>query len=130
MVDIYTGAVAGADPRSTDQDYDERPWGYYQVIDRGDGFQVKRISVRAGHRLSYQRHEHRSEHWFFVRGAGTVTIDDTDRAVGVGTSVDVDVGVAHRVTNPGPGDVVFIETQLGDYLGEDDIVRIDDDYDR
>jgi mannose-6-phosphate isomerase-like protein (cupin superfamily) len=61
---------------------------------------------------------------------GTVTVDDAVRAVESGTSVDIGVGVAHRVTNPGPGDVVFIETQLGDYLGEDDIVRLDDDYDR
>jgi mannose-6-phosphate isomerase len=118
------------DDASSDGDRDERPWGYYQVVDRGDGFQVKRISVRAGQRLSYQRHAHRSEHWFFVSGAGTVTIDDSVRPVAQGTSVDIGIGIAHRATNPGPGDLVFIETQLGDYLGEDDIVRLEDDYDR
>jgi mannose-6-phosphate isomerase-like protein (cupin superfamily) len=118
------------DTRSGALEYDERPWGYYQVIDEGAGFKVKRISVRPGHRLSYQRHDHRSEHWFFVRGDGSVTIDDDVRPVSAGTSVDIGVGVPHRVTNSGSDDVVFIETQVGDYLGEDDIVRLDDDYDR
>jgi len=118
------------DARTGALEYDERPWGYYQVVDEGAGFKVKRICVRPGQRLSYQRHEHRAEHWFFVRGEGSVTIDDGVFAVGVGTSVDIGIGAAHRVANPGPDDVVFIETQVGDYLGEDDIVRLDDDYDR
>jgi mannose-6-phosphate isomerase len=109
---------------------DERPWGRYVVLDDETGHKVKRITVRAGARLSYQRHARRSEHWFVVTGTGVVVLDDDELTVGAGSAIDVPVGVAHRVHNTGDDDLVFIEVQRGDYFGEDDIVRLDDDYGR
>lgn len=109
---------------------DHRPWGSYTVLDDGDGHKVKRISVAAGQRLSYQSHERRSEHWFVVHGVGTVTLAGTDISVEPGSAVDVPRGTAHRIANTGSTPLVFIEVQHGDYFGEDDIVRLDDDYGR
>ncbi|HLH99468.1 MAG TPA: phosphomannose isomerase type II C-terminal cupin domain [Acidimicrobiales bacterium] len=109
---------------------DQRPWGEYLVLDDEPAHKVKRITVRSGHRLSYQRHERRAEHWFVVGGVGVVTLDGTDVAVKPGHSVDIPQGTAHRVRNDGLEDLVFIEVQSGDYFGEDDIVRLDDDYGR
>ncbi len=109
---------------------DERPWGYYEVVDRGPGFQVKRISVDPGKRLSYQRHQQRREHWYGVGGVGTVTLDDVESAVKAGDAIDVPVGAAHRIQNTGDEDLLFIEVQTGQYFGEDDIERLDDDYGR
>lgn len=108
----------------------ECPWGYYQVVDEGPGFRVKRIVVHPGHRLSYQRHTARSEHWYIVSGSGVVTLDDDTRTVGPGDTVDIAAGAAHRIGNVGAADVVFIEVQTGSYFGEDDISRIADDYGR
>ena len=114
----------------------ERPWGYYQVVDKGDGWQVKRICVRSGHRLSYQRHARRSEHWYVVSGVGVATIDDTEFAVEQGSTVGIPVGAAHRMANPRTddpadgADLTFVEIQIGSYLGEDDIERLSDDYAR
>ena len=107
-----------------------RPWGSYCVIDRGDGYQVKRLEVIPGGRLSYQTHQRRSEHWFIVEGAGSVTVDGVERRVHAGQSVDVAIGAAHRIANAGNDLLRFIEVQRGSYLGEDDIVRLDDDYGR
>lgn len=109
---------------------DDRPWGYYEVVDEGAGFRVKRIVVRPGQRLSYQRHTARSEHWYIVSGNGVVTLDDATRAVGPGDTVDIAAGSAHRIGNAAEVDVVFIEVQTGSYFGEDDISRIADDYGR
>ncbi|HVA25675.1 MAG TPA: phosphomannose isomerase type II C-terminal cupin domain [Chloroflexota bacterium] len=111
-------------------DHDERPWGNYTVLDGGDGYQVKRIEVIPGKRLSYQKHAHRSEHWVVVQGQATVTLDGQDRHLAEGETVDIPVGAAHRIANPGDGRMVFIEVQRGDYLGEDDIVRLEDDFGR
>lgn len=108
----------------------ERPWGTYTVIAEGDGFKVKTIEVRPGQRLSYQRHARRSEHWFVVAGHGVVMLDGSNVAVGPGAAVDVACGAAHRIRNTGPVPLVFVEVQHGDYFGEDDIVRLDDDYGR
>jgi mannose-6-phosphate isomerase len=80
--------------------------------------------------LSYQRHARRSEHWFFVAGTGTVLLDGEPRLVTMGMAIDVPSGTAHRAHNTGESDMVFIEVQHGDYFGEDDIVRLDDDYGR
>ena len=107
-----------------------RPWGHYDVLCDGDGFKTKVIHVRPGQRLSYQRHARRAEHWYVVRGRGTVRLDGADLEVQAGSSVDVPVGVAHRVTNSGEVDLVFVEVQSGDYFGEDDIERLEDDFGR
>jgi mannose-6-phosphate isomerase len=111
-------------------DCSTRPWGAYEVIDEGPGHKVKRITVQRGKRLSYQVHARRAEHWFVVSGRGLVTLDKDCVEVDAGSAVDVARGVAHRVENIGPDDLVFIEVQRGDYFGEDDIVRLDDDYGR
>lgn len=107
-----------------------RPWGAYQVIEVGDGYQVKRLEVAPGRRLSYQTHASRSEHWFVVAGTGVATLDGQSIPVHPGASVDVPVRVAHRIENLGSDLLVLIEVQRGAYLGEDDIVRIEDDYGR
>jgi len=110
--------------------HDERPWGSYTVLDSGDGYQVKEIVVKPNKRLSYQRHTHRSEHWFVVRGSGQVVLDGQQLDVAVGDAVDVPIGGSHRMGNSGTEPLVFIEVQLGDYLGEDDIERLEDDFGR
>jgi mannose-6-phosphate isomerase len=109
---------------------EERPWGYYEVLDDGPAFRVKRICVHAGQRLSYQRHQHRSEHWYVVAGSGVALVEGCDQRLAVGSTVQVDVGTPHRVANDGDADLVFIEVQTGSYFGEDDIERLDDDYGR
>ena len=107
-----------------------RPWGHYDVLSDGNGFKTKAITVRPGKRLSYQRHARRSEHWFVVQGSGTVLLDGTSSDVRAGSAVDVPVGTAHRISNTGDVDLVFVEVQHGDYFGEDDIVRLEDDFGR
>ena len=109
---------------------ERRPWGAYVILDDGPLAKVKRITVEPGQRLSYQRHHRRAEHWFVVAGTALVTLDGTDRELGVGECIDIPLGAAHRVTNKGDGPLVFVEVQQGDYFGEDDIVRLDDDYGR
>jgi mannose-6-phosphate isomerase len=111
-------------------DSDQRPWGDYTVLDEAADYKVKRIRVVAGRRLSYQRHARREEHWLIVHGAGRVTLDGEEFDVLPGTAVDVRVGAAHRIANTGTETLTFIEVQRGDYFGEDDIVRLDDDYGR
>jgi len=108
----------------------ERPWGSYAVIDEGDGFKVKRITVSPGMRLSYQRHAQRAEHWFVVDGEGAVTIDGRRMEVRPGDALDIPVGAAHRIESGPAAELVFIEVQRGPYLGEDDIVRLEDDFGR
>ena len=111
-------------------EHTERPWGGYTVLAEGGDFKVKTIEVHPGQRLSYQRHSRRAEHWFVVRGEGMVTLDGTDIKVRRGNTVNVGLGAAHRIRNTGPDPLVFVEVQHGDYFGEDDIVRLDDDYGR
>ncbi len=108
----------------------ERPWGSYAVLAEGAGFKVKTIEVHPGQRLSYQQHQRRAEHWFVVAGQGTVTLDGGTADVWPGNSVDIPLGAAHRIQNTGSLPLVFVEVQHGDYFGEDDIVRLDDDYGR
>jgi mannose-6-phosphate isomerase len=110
--------------------YDERPWGSFTVLEDAPGHKVKRLVVTPGKRLSYQTHAPRAEHWFVVHGTGAVTLDGEDVHVQPGSAVDIAVGVAHRVENTGTDDLVFIEVQHGDYFGEDDIVRLEDDFGR
>jgi mannose-6-phosphate isomerase len=111
--------------------FDERPWGSFTVIDEGDNYKVKRLEVLPGKRLSYQRHSRRAEHWYVVRGIANVTLNGTEILVKTGESIDIRVGDAHRVSNTNPSELlVFIETQTGDYFGEDDIERLEDDFGR
>jgi mannose-6-phosphate isomerase len=110
--------------------HETRPWGGFTVLDDADDHKVKRMIVSAGHRLSYQRHAHRAEHWFVVRGSGVVTLDGVEVAVAAGQAVDVPRGSAHRITNTGAADLVFVEVQHGDSFAESDIERLDDDYGR
>ncbi len=111
-------------------DSEERPWGSWHVVDEGDGYKVKRIHVRPGQRLSYQTHEHRSEHWVVVSGTATCLVDGATVVAGPGQCVDIAQGAAHRITNSDDDELVIIEVQRGSYTGEDDIHRIEDDYGR
>ena len=95
-----------------------------------DDHKVKRLVVHPGKRLSYQTHARRAEHWFVVSGTATVTLDGEDVQVEAGQAVDIGLGAAHRVANQTGDDLVFIEVQIGDYFGEDDIVRLEDDFGR
>ena len=111
--------------------YDRRPWGSFTIVDEGDDYKVKRIEVLPGKRLSYQRHSRRSEHWCVIRGIAKVTLNDVETLVRAGDTVDIPVETKHRVENPDPEiTLVFIEIQTGEYFGEDDIVRFDDDFGR
>ena len=108
----------------------ERPWGSWHVIDDGPGYKVKRIHVKPGERLSYQTHEHRSEHWLVISGTATFVVDGVTTTAGPGEHVDVVAGAAHRIGNDTAEPVVIIEIQRGAYTGEDDICRLEDDYGR
>jgi len=114
----------------TSPKFDRRPWGTFTVLDEGENFKVKRIEVLPGKRLSYQKHAQRAEHWVVVQGTAKVTLDARNLIVTTGQAIDIAVGSAHRVENPGDELLVFIEVQRGDYLGEDDIVRLQDDFGR
>ena len=114
----------------TSPKFDRRPWGTFTVLDEGADFKVKRIEVLPGKRLSYQKHAQRAEHWVVVRGTAKVTLNDEEIIVNDGQAIDIAVGAAHRVENPGAELLVFIEVQRGNYLGEDDIVRLQDDFGR
>lgn len=111
--------------------FDQRPWGNFTTLDEHADFKVKRIEVTPSKRLSYQKHAHRSEHWFVVRGIAKVTLNGEEILVKKGEHVNIPVGTAHRVENPDTKELlIFIETQTGDYFGEDDIVRLEDDFGR
>lgn len=107
-----------------------RPWGSYERIDAGARYQVKRIMVKPGGKLSLQSHMHRAEHWIVVRGSARVTIDGAERLIAENESVYVPLGAVHRLENPGKLTLELIEVQSGAYLGEDDIVRYEDAYNR
>ncbi len=110
--------------------YDERPWGSFTVLDEGENYKVKRIEVLPDKRLSYQKHEHRAEHWMMVAGTGKVTLNEREIIVPTGETIDIPRGARHRIENAGAEKLIFIEIQRGDYLGEDDIIRLEDDFGR
>jgi mannose-6-phosphate isomerase len=113
------------------REHDERPWGSYTVLsDEAHDHKVKRLVVHPGRRLSYQRHAKRAEHWFIVAGTAEVTLDGVVTTLEPGQSIDIPLEGAHRIANAGDTDVVLIEVQHGTYFGEDDIVRLEDDYGR
>ncbi len=107
-----------------------RPWGYYQSIDSGARYQVKRIVVKPDGRLSLQKHHHRAEHWVVVKGTAEVTLDEDVRLVHENESIYLPIGCVHRLVNPGKIALELIEVQTGSYLGEDDIIRMEDVYNR
>ena len=108
----------------------ERPWGKYEVLIEKDGYKVKRITVVPGGRLSLQSHRHRAEHWVVVTGVATVTIGEVVQKVSVNEHVHIPLHAKHRLENYTDDFLVLIEVQLGLYLGEDDIIRYDDIYER
>jgi len=107
-----------------------RPWGSWEVLDVGVGYKVKRIHVSPGCRLSYQRHEHRSEHWVVLSGIATCLVDGTVSTAYAGQTVDVPQGAKHRLANAHADELVIIEVQRGLYTDEHDILRYEDDYGR
>ena len=109
---------------------DHRPWGCYAVLEDAPAYKVKRIVVRPGERLSLQKHLRRSEHWFIVAGEAVVTRGTEEIRLSAGQAIDIPEGAAHRIKNPGGKELVFVEVQTGDYFGEDDITRLEDDYGR
>lgn len=135
----YIGVVDPGDPvEGYEQIYrrmlarreNHRPWGYYEILEDRPEHKVKRIVVHPGQRLSLQMHHRRAEHWLVIGGEGLVTLDDDEIVVPSGEAIDIPRGARHRIRNPGDEPVVFIEVQTGDYFGEDDIVRFEDDYGR
>lgn len=107
-----------------------RPWGSYTVLQESPTYKLKSIIVKPKHRLSLQKHYHRNEHWIVVSGSALVQIEDKEIFLSPNQSTYIPMGYAHRLTNPGTIDLVMIEVQVGEYLGEDDIVRLSDDYAR
>jgi mannose-1-phosphate guanylyltransferase/mannose-6-phosphate isomerase len=128
--ELVTKLKAAKRAEATDHKRVHRPWGYYESIDMGERFQVKRIVVIPGGILSLQKHRHRSEHWIVVRGTAEVTIGEQVRAVHENESVYIPIGSVHRMANKGKIPLELIEVQTGSYLGEDDIERLEDIYKR
>jgi mannose-6-phosphate isomerase-like protein (cupin superfamily) len=106
------------------------PWGRWEVLLDEPSYKVKRITVNPGHRLSYQKHFKRKEHWFLVQGEAIITLNEREVPLKTGEYIDIDYEVAHRIANQGTEPVIFIEVQQGNYFGEDDIIRLEDDYGR
>ena len=115
---------------NSENNFDTRPWGNYEVIDIGSNFQVKRITVLPGKRLSLQSHKYRKEHWIVVLGEAEVVINDRIFNLKISQSIDIPLGSIHRLSNKTNTDLVLIEIQFGEYLGEDDIIRYEDDFNR
>ena len=109
---------------------ENRPWGWYDVIDESDRYKVKSIEVNPGEKLSLQRHHHRSEHWVVVSGTALTECDGKEKLLAENQSTYIPVGSVHRLSNPGKILLRIIEVQSGSYVGEDDIVRLEDIYGR
>ena len=109
---------------------ENRPWGSFTVLDEGEGFKVKRISVNPGHKLSLQYHHHRLEHWTVVQGEALVTLGEDIKQLKINESIYIPLKEKHALANEGEELMQLIEVQIGDYLGEDDIVRLEDRYGR
>ena len=107
-----------------------RPWGYYECVDAGNRYQVKRLMVKPQHALSLQMHHHRAEHWVVVCGTARVTRGEEVLLVSENQSTYIPIGTKHRLENPGKVPLFLVEVQSGGYLGEDDIVRFEDRYQR
>ncbi|MDH5509133.1 MAG: cupin domain-containing protein [Nitrospinota bacterium] len=107
-----------------------RPWGHYENLAEGPDHNIKRITVAPGARLSYQKHQRRAERWVVISGEAVVTLEGEDIRLSPGDTIFIPKGAAHRMNNPGSAPLIFGEVQLGDYFGEDDIIRLQDDYGR
>ena len=107
-----------------------RPWGWYETVSEHAGNKIKRIAVTPGQQISLQKHHQRAEHWVVVQGVARITLDDKVFDLGVGGHCDIAIGQVHRLANLTDGPVEIVEVQFGNYLGEDDIVRLQDDYGR
>lgn len=112
------------------QEFDERPWGRYTVLEERPGFKVKVLEVKSGARLSLQRHARRAEHWVVVKGIADIVCGDREAQLLSGEHLYIPPETNHRLGNSGDEPLAIVEVQLGDYLGEDDIVRLEDDYQR
>lgn len=128
--DLVVSMRAKQRPEASEHIRMYRPWGWYQRIDRGSRFQVKRIMVQPGGRLSLQKHHHRAEHWVVVRGTAEVVVNQDIVMLHENESVYIPIGAVHRLTNPGRIPLELIEVQVGSYTGEDDIIRVEDVYGR
>jgi len=128
--ELVTKLKAAKRAEATDHKRVHRPWGYYESIDMGERFQVKRIVVIPGGILSLQKHRHRAEHWVVVSGTAEVTIDGNVSMLSENESIYLPLGCVHRLANPGKILLELIEVQTGSYLGEDDIIRIEDEFGR
>lgn len=109
---------------------ENRPWGSFTVLDSSPSCKVKRLAVKPGKRMSLQYHEHRSEHWVVVAGTALITLGDKNITLQANQSLFIPVGAVHRIANPGTTHLEIIEVQYGEYLEEDDIIRLEDDYGR
>jgi len=107
-----------------------RPWGWYATVTEVPGYKIKRIHVNPGQQISLQRHRQRAEHWVVVQGLAQVTLGERSMQLGVGEHCDIACTQVHRLANPGPQELEIVEVQLGEYLSEDDIERLRDDYGR
>lgn len=116
--------------RSESIERTERPWGWYETLSEAPGNKVKRIRVNPGQQISLQKHQQRAEHWVVVLGQAEVTLGEQVLTLEIGAHVDIAIGQVHRLANRGATPVEIIEVQFGAYLGEDDIVRLRDDYSR
>jgi glycosyltransferase involved in cell wall biosynthesis len=121
---------AGVYHRILEQRENYRPWGHYENLLERDDHKVKELVVSPGERLSLQKHQRRAEHWTVVSGEALVTVGEKELPLKPGQSVDIPKGAVHRIMNPGDIPLVIVEVQMGDYFGEDDIIRLQDDYDR
>jgi mannose-1-phosphate guanylyltransferase/mannose-6-phosphate isomerase len=128
--EVYEELVRRGDERALVHRTVYRPWGSYTVLENGDRYRVKRLTLLPGRRLSLQRHYNRSEHWVVVRGTARIIMDGEERVLRPGESTFIPIGSVHRLENPGKIDLEVIEVQIGEYLGEDDIERLEDDYKR
>lgn len=115
---------------SNNPKHEVRPWGEFHVLEDAAHFKCKRLCVLPGQQLSYQSHDRREEHWIFTRGHGIVVLDGTEHQVGTGSYIKIPLMAKHRIRNTGTEPLELIEVQLGDYFGEDDIRRYQDDYGR
>jgi len=127
---MFSRWIKNPGEKTAQADHAFPPWGKWEVLLDEPRYKVKRITVEPGKRLSYQKHFQRAEHWFVVEGEAIVTLSGEKRELHKSDSIDIPRQAAHRIANVGKNPMVFIEIQYGDYFGEDDIVRLEDDYGR